>query len=219
MKDKRLYATILFLVASFCAYSQSKKYVVMDFEERRSIDKVYTNYFWIIPMDSIHKGSMDIYPLCYDGYDKNQLGLCGDTINVLLTGGGIHLTKEGIAEDYGDSPIRELFDIIRHKRKKMQSIEVKWPDRSFVEVNIYAIPIEGEFCEYFLYESRLGYLFKTAMYFPVSGFKFIEEFWSTENGRTIEHSDYGKIRYSHIIGMWRLEGDMREASTPTFYGP
>jgi len=197
-----LILTVLLLFiyeALFSQVNERANYVIITFEMIRSTEpKAEKKFYWIAPTDSIKKSDFYLFPLYLAQYSKDNLDGCieGDTIDIFTVTTD---TRYNFGEAY-ESDISTLTSLIDSRRKKVQTIAMKWDKGYKEEVNVYATPINGKFCNC-LQNHMVGakVAFKGLIFIPITGFNFDDNFWASEKSKKILFANYSSVDFSSYL--------------------
>lgn len=193
---KALLVSLLLWYFNLNALAQISRsqYVVFMFEDTYKNSPHGTDtYYWIIPADSLKKHKR-IAPLLLSGFSKTTLESCckGDTIDPYAV---TATTSYDFSNNYF-AGIDSLRQLIFKNRKRIQIISKKWESGQREKLKVFATPIQGIFCssKYSIQSSKIG-KDNGRIYFPVSGFNYITNFWIEVPINLIER-DFAAINFS-----------------------
>jgi len=199
MKRNNQKAILLFFLfinsLVFCQQSTSE-YVVITYEIDRSKDQhPVRNYYWIVPVDSL-AGNRDFkkYPLYFDEFSKDDLKNCSENRDLLLF---TLVSKEDFdIDDKMKSDIKNLKDIVKDNRKKVESIVKKWTNGHTEKITIYVTPVKGDFCFSNLSSSDEKIInYKGLVYLPIGNFSFNKRFFESDQYKEVKYEDYINANY------------------------
>lgn len=202
MQNKIILFFVLFLSSYEIMFSQEKEnknYVVITFEMIRSTEpKAIKKFYWITPVDSIKKTDFYLYALYLTEYSKDNLDSCikGKTIDIFTV---TTETSYDFNESY-ESDIKTLTTLIDSRKKKVQTINMKWQKGYKEEVNVYATPLIGRFCsclQNHMVEAKID--FKGLIFMPLSNFSFDDDFWKTEKSKVAMFANYASVDFSSYL--------------------
>lgn len=175
----------------FCQAPIIDEYVVITYKVDRNKDNhPPTNYYWIVPVDSLNSNN-DIkkYPLYFDEFSKEDLKDCQENKDLLLF---TLVSKEDFNIDSKiKADIDNLKNIVKNNRKKVEQVVKKWSNGYKEEITIYATPIKGNFCFSNLSSSDEKMInYKGLVYLPVGDFSFNESFFKTTKYKEVRYGDY-----------------------------
>jgi hypothetical protein len=202
MKNKNTRFTLAIL-SLFChdikAQSNNeeiKKYVIFTFEITHNVKKQKDIYYWITPQDSIaNKTAFEVFPLYLEEYSNDNLEMCklGKTIDIF---GASTATNFDFEAGYKQG-VMNLLSLINSHKIKIQTFKKKWTrNGDEINVNVYACPIIGQFCDCILTHGKPTYGFKGLVYLPVMAFDFDNNFWNGKYEKTVKYVDYSYVEYS-----------------------
>ncbi len=197
MRTKYIVLTLIFIFSFSHTYSQDlskKKYVVITFEDNNNKDIIrIKGYFWVVPFDSIKSYENIFYPLYISAYSKKQFDDCnaGTGIDPVFKPG-----ENGFDYTWDDSHDK-LYELIRKKRKLIQTIKKNWEtDGAKKVIKIYATPLIGEFCSCELSKAgqkRNGY--KGKIYLAWNFAEGYPDFWNSAFAHYILKQDYSRHEF------------------------
>lgn len=204
MRNKKIiFLGIVLLLIVKLGLSQvinSNNYIVITFESIQKNPNVEHSYYWIAPFDSIKsKVTFNIYPLYTEEYSNDNFEKClkGDTVDIFTT---TKTTNYDFSKEYL-SELESFLSIVKEKRILVQELELSWNKqiRKKEKVNIYVTPIKGEFCTCTQLAEVWGepdLNFIAQVFMPASSFSYSTNFWQTEQGKLIQHTDYSQIDFT-----------------------
>ena len=199
MKNKLVF--VMLILMSLSSFAQLNEYIIITFESKRSIDKGFQKYYWIVPVDSIKDTDFHIYPLylIVGSFSKDNLDNCqkGDSIDIFVSTDKTNLDFD---KDY-ESNIENLISLIANNRVKIQTIDINWVEnKAKNKINIYATPIRGNFSNCFQCHDLGSNKFKSFIYLPVANFSYNKSFWDTPTASMVKFSDYSRVDYKiHLL--------------------
>ena len=187
---KALSIPLLLLLVTFSALGQTKhsQYIVLTFEDTYKNSQHGTDtYYWIISADSLKKRNI-ISPLLLSGFSKNTLESCckGEPFDPFVV---TAVTSYDFAESFFVST-DSLRKLIFKNRIKIQAITKNWVSGQKEKIQVFASPISGNFCS-----SSSTDKYNGRIYFPVSNFQYIDNFWKTVPIKLIER-DFTKVEFA-----------------------
>jgi hypothetical protein len=193
---KALVLSLLLWLFNFRASAQiiRGQYLVLMFEDmyKNSPHKTDT-YYWIISADSL-KQHKRVSPLLLSGFSKTTLESCckGDIIDPYVV---TATTSYSFAESYFAST-DSLRQLIFRNRIRIQNVSKKWKSGQRETLQIFATPIQGTFCSsnYAIQPPGINE-YSGRIYFPVSGFHYVNDFWINVPINLIEQ-DFAAINFS-----------------------
>ncbi|SHN37593.1 hypothetical protein [Mucilaginibacter sp. OK098] len=173
-----------------------KKYVIFTFEIIHKESKVKDYYYWITPQDSIaKKNAFEVFPLYTEEYSKDILNRCktGNTIDIFTASTA---TDFNFDDNY-KSEVRNLLSLISINKVKIQDFRKRWTKNGDeVNIDVYASPIIGEFCDCLENHENRSYGFKGLIYLPVTSFNYDKGFWTSKDEKVVRFVDYSYVEYS-----------------------
>ena len=181
---------LLLALVAFSAHGQTNRgdYVVLTFEDTYKNSPHGTDtYYWIILADSL-KQQNRISPLLLSGFSKGTLESCckGEPVDPFVVTAE---TSYDFPESYFVST-DSLRKLIFKNRTKVQAITKNWVSGQKEKMQVFATPISGNFCST---SSKVKY--NGRIYFPVSSFQHIDNFWKTVSIKLIER-DFTEVKFS-----------------------
>ncbi|MDP4117512.1 MAG: hypothetical protein Q8903_15365 [Bacteroidota bacterium] len=175
-------------------------YIIISFEMKRSKDPKGTQkFYWITPTDSIKRTDFYLFPLYLSEYSKDKLEKCGkgDTIDVFT-----HTTATNYNFDKGYPEAIDSSILLLDKKKiKVQTITIEWTKEFKEDINVYATPITGKFCnclQRHLTGKKVD--FKGLVFIPLSGFSFDDNFWKSDQSKKVMFANYASVDFSsHLL--------------------
>jgi hypothetical protein len=203
MKNKK-YLIILSFLSLTCGILSSQvndknNYVVITFEVSKSIEpKAKDKFYWITPVDSIKEADFCLYPLYLEQYSKDNLDRCSkkDTIDIFTF---TTATNFSFNEGY-EAGVNLLISLINSKKTKVQTIAIKWDNGYKKDINVYATPITGKFCNCLQSHLAGKNAFKGLIFIPLSDFNFDDIFWKSDQSKKVMFANYATVDFSsHLL--------------------
>ncbi|ATL45726.1 hypothetical protein COR50_00325 [Chitinophaga caeni] len=202
MKNKTfILITFLLLLFSQSIKAQSNtdstnKYVIFTFEIKHKGSKINEYYYWMARQDSIpKKKAFEVFPLYTEEYSRDLLNKCktGSSIDIFAA---TTATNFNFDDNY-KLEVKNLIFLINIKKEKIQSFKKRWVQNDDeVNVNVYATPIIGKFCDCLEIHGSMPYDFKGLVYLPVAAFSYDNTFWNSKDANIVRYVDYSYVEYS-----------------------
>ena len=203
MKNK---ATIVFILFTLFFYDpifsqeiEKDNYVIITFEMIRSSEpKAVNKFYWITSVESINTTDFYLFPLYLTQYSKNDLDGClnGDTIDMFtLTTDTQYNFKEGY-----ETNISQLTSLLDSRRTKVQTIKMKWNKGYKEDIDVYATPVIGKFCncvQSHMVGAKVD--FEGMIFIPLSDFIFDDDFWGKDKSKKVMFANYSSVDFRSYL--------------------
>lgn len=200
----RLFIIIALLVFVIPIKAQNQeKFVLITIETKakKGLHKTQIDY-WVVSLNKYKDpNEKPFFPLYISGFSATDYNECCNNKNLIL----FNVTSQESFE-YENQLLdvqKKLIDLIKIKRRKIQSIEKKWLFGNKITVNVYMTPITGDFCFCELSHnndnSELTYVGQVAV--PKSGYNYNSDFWSSELYKAIQKYDFGNLPFVSLHTM------------------
>lgn len=205
MQNKAVLVLILYLsiICESLSSQANTNFLIISFELKRSIEsKAIDKFYWITSIDSINKPDFCLFPLYLTQYSKDNLDRCikGDTIDIFTR---TTSTQYNFDEGY-EKEIDNLIALVNNRKVKVQSITAKWDNGIKENINVYATPIIGKFCNCIQSHATEREIdFKGLAFIPVSGFKFDDSFWVSDKSKVVKFANYTSVDFSSYLLLYR----------------
>lgn len=205
MKSRLLLIVLLFVSVLSVKAQNPKDYIIVTIESinKKGVHKIQTDN-WIFAVDDYTKMNEEdvIYPLYLSGFSATDYKECCEDKNMILFNSTVAESFEYAKENL--SSRKALQDIIKDKRKKIQTIKKQWGSDKKIRVTIFLTPVNGAFCfckiSHESDNSRLDYVGQVGV--PKLGFNYIPSVLESKLGRGIQTYDFSFLPF---IGLDTLQ--------------
>ncbi|MEJ0055079.1 MAG: hypothetical protein WDN75_05150 [Bacteroidota bacterium] len=197
----KFYCGFLFLLASYTAGSQSiahSKYIVITIERERTKDNhAMERAYWIVSMDSLQNFKYSLAPLYIDGFSLNNFKECCGKKSITIFY-QTDSTSYKFDEQYLAAK-KSLSDLVKAKRKKVQTIAKGWTKGVREKINVYITPVSGDFCYCRVDKDGSKKLeYQGMIVIPKSGFSSEDKFWSSEKSSQVSFFDFSSLPFLNL---------------------
>lgn len=189
---------LLFTFNQLFAQIKTNNYIIITQENEYSngLEGIIRKY-WIIPEDSLIKAdTIKFSPLILNYYFKEHIDSCIKGINIDPLN---NTSMDPVSIDSLQKSARKnLFLLERENRKKVQTVEKRWPTGYWSTTTYYATPITGNFCTCRLGKGmELSSKYKGAIFMVNDYITSYNNFWNTPKATIIITNDFSLFNFDY----------------------
>lgn len=197
----KLYCAFIFVLLSYTASGQSSsssKYIVVTLERTRTNDNHgVENAYWIVCTDSLKALKDSFAPLYMDGFSLNNFKECCGKGSIT-----IFYQTDSTSYEFDDeySIVKKSFsELIRARRKKVQTITKEWTKGIKETIKVYLTPVSGDFCYCRVdKEGSKKIEYEGLIAIPRSTFAFEDNFWGSEESSSVRFFDFSTLAFLNL---------------------